>query len=403
MFKENKMSDSDSGKPLFEKMKYCVRCCMPATNEGMQFDELGICLACRSSEQKMHINWVERQKQLKETLEIYKSKAGDNYDCIIPISGGKDSYFQLHVLTKIYKMKPLAVTFSHNWYSKTGWKNLWNALDVFNVDHIMFTPNRALINKIAKQSLKGIGDPCWHCHMGVGSFPLQVAVKFNIPLLIWGESIAEDTGRATYFNPARKFDRDYFVKVSAKLYPNQMVSENITSKDINSFELPSLEDMETVGVVGLHLGDFIFWDPERQVEFIKKEYGWQEDIIEGSYKRYKSVECIMEGMHSYTKFLKRGFGRATDHASQDVRTGLLTREEGFELAKRYDTERPDVLEFLLKETGLTETEFNEIMKKHREQNIGKQGITEEEFWEAVKKHQKGKRVDKSKELYIRNL
>ncbi len=395
--------EENFGKPLFEKMRYCVRCCMPATNEGMQFDELGICLACRSSEEKMHINWVERQKKLKEILEDYKAKSGSNYDCIIPISGGKDSAFQLHVLTKVYGMKPLAVTFSHNLYSKTGWANLWNVIEKFNVDHIMFTLNRDVINRLMKQSLKGIGDPCWHCHIGVGSFPLQVAVKFKIPLMIWGESIAEGTGRATYFNPVMEFNRDYFVKQSARLYPKQMVSDTVTQKDVNSLELPSVEDIEKVGVVGIHLGDFIFWDTERQVEFLKKEYGWKEDIVEGSYKGYKSVECIMEGMHSYTKFLKRGFGRATDHASQDVRAGLLTREEGFELAKRYDTERPDVLDFLLKKTNLTEDEFNEIMKGHREKNLGKQGITEEEFWKLVKSYQKGPRVDKSKELYVDNL
>jgi hypothetical protein len=111
----------------------------------------------------------------------------------------------------------------------------------------------------------------------------------------------------------------------------------------------------------------------------------------------------MEGMHSYTKFLKRGFGRASDHASQDVRAGLLTREEGFELAKRYDTERPEVMDYLLKQTNLKENEFNEIMKEHREKHLGKQGITEKEFWNAVNKYQRKSRVDKSKELYVNNL
>ncbi|MEK6834667.1 MAG: hypothetical protein AABX61_00195, partial [Nanoarchaeota archaeon] len=206
-----------------------------------------------------------------------------------------------------------------------------------------------------------------------------------------------------YFNPVMEFNRDYFVKQSARLYPDQMVSDTVSKKDINPFQLPSIEEIEKIGVVGIHLGDFIFWDTERQVEFLKKEYGWKEDVVEGSYKGYKSVECIMEGMHSYTKFLKRGFGRASDHAAQDVRAGLLTREEGFELAKRYDTERPDVMDYLLKQTNLTEDEFNEIMKEHREKNLGKQGITEKEFWEAVKKYQKGPRVDKSKELYVNNL
>jgi len=376
---------------------------MPITNEGMQFDEMGICLACRSSEEKMHINWVERQKQLKEILENYKKKSGDNYDCIIPISGGKDSFFQLHVLTKVYNMKPLAVTFSHNWFSKIGWRNLWHSLETFNVDHIIYTPNRKLINQLAKKSLKGIGDPCWHCHAGVGSFPLQVAVRFKIPLLIWGESIAEHSGRATYFNPIRKFDREYFIKVSAKIYPDEMVGDGITRKDLCLFQIPTVEDIEKLGVVGIHLGDFMFWDAERQVEFIKKEYGWQEDTVEGSYKKYKSVECVMEGMHSYTKFLKRGFGRGTDHVSQDVRTGLLTREEGFELANKYDTEKPDAMKLLLKETGLSEEEFNKIMKEHREKNLLKTGVTEEQFQKLLKKYQKNSRVEKSKELYTNNM
>ncbi|MDP3223365.1 MAG: N-acetyl sugar amidotransferase, partial [Rubrivivax sp.] len=199
-------ADADpAGKP-FAHLQYCVRCCIPQTQEGVIFDELGVCQACQSAEQKIHIDWTQREKVLRGLLDEAKAKAGNNYDCIIPISGGKDSTFQLHVLTQVYGMKPLAVTFSHNWFSETGWYNLQNSLEQFNVDHVMFTPNRQLVNKLAKHSLAGIGDACWHCHAGVGAFPLQAAVRFNIPLLIWGESIAESSGRASYLNPVRKFD-----------------------------------------------------------------------------------------------------------------------------------------------------------------------------------------------------
>ena len=153
-----------AGKP-FAYLQYCIRCCVPQTQEGVVFDELGVCQACQSAEQKIHIDWTERERDLRRTLEAAKASAGNNYDCIIPISGGKDSTFQLHVLTKVYGMKPLAVTFSHNWYSETGWYNLQNSLEQFNVDHIMFTPNRSVVNRIAKHSLEGIGDSCWHCHV----------------------------------------------------------------------------------------------------------------------------------------------------------------------------------------------------------------------------------------------
>ena len=127
------MNDTAYGQPLFGHMRYCVRCCMPESNEGMQFDEMGICQACQSAEQKIRINWVEREKELSEMLDRYKA-LNNEYDCIIPISGGKDSTFQLHVLTKVYGMRALAVTFSHTWFSETGKYNLQNCLDKFDAD-----------------------------------------------------------------------------------------------------------------------------------------------------------------------------------------------------------------------------------------------------------------------------
>ena len=358
---------ADFGKPLYEgKIQYCLRCCMPETSEGINYDERGICQACRSSEMKMHIDWNAREKELRKILEEAKQNSGNNYDCMVPISGGKDSIFQLHILTRVYGMRPLACTFSHNWYSKTGWENLWNCLEKLDVDHIMFTPRRSLVNRLAKKSLYAIGDSCWHCHAGVGAFPLQITIKYGIKLMVWCESTAEFGSKATYEKPI-EFDNEYYMKVSTKVSPEKMIDgQNITAKDVVPFQLPTKEEFLKAGIRGIHLGDYIFWDGERQVEFIKKEYGWQEDKIEGTYKGYKSVECRMPGMHDYLKFLKRGFGRATDHASQDVRAGILTREEGFELVKKYDPEKPArAMEEYLKITGLTEEEVVTTVRSMR--------------------------------------
>jgi len=352
-------------KPILDDIKYCIRCCIPETQEGVKFDEMGICQACQSSEQKIHINWIEREKKLRKILDEAKANAGNNYDCIIPISGGKDSAFQVYVLTQVYGMKPLAVTFSQNWQSETGWYNLQNLLQQFNVDHIMFTPNKDLVNKVARRSLGAIGDACWHCHAGVGAFPLNIASKFKIPLLIWGESIAEASGRASYDCPVCKFDRDYFTKVSAKLSAKEMVCDYLTEKDLYPFEPPSYEEIEEVGVFGIHLGDYIFWDDERQTEFMRENYGWKETEMENAYKGYKSTECAMAGIHDFTCYLKRGYGRATYQASVDIRNGLLTREEGFELAYKHDTERPESLDYYLKATGMSEKEFFDTMKEKR--------------------------------------
>jgi len=383
-------ASGETNQQMFADMRYCTRCCMPESNEGMRFDEMGICQACQSQEQKIHVNWVEREKQLRETLEQYMS-LGNDYDCIVPISGGKDSTFQLHVLTKVYGMKALAVTFSHNWFSETGRYNLQNAIEKFEVDHVMFTPSRALVNKLARKSLFKIGDSCWHCHAGVGAFPLQIAVKYRIPLLIWGESIAETSGRATHRNPVRRFDRDYFTKVSAKVYPEAMVGDGVTERDLAPFKLPSYEEIEEVGVVGIHLGDYIFWDDERQMEFVRDVYDWREDKVEGTYKGYKSVECRMAGVHDYTKFLKRGFGRGTDHASFDVRAGLLTREEGFALARKHDTERPGALDYYLEISGFTEQEFEDILTEHRHK-LGVVALSDDAIYDLLERYQKDRRL-----------
>lgn len=385
---------SDFGKPLLKGIRYCSRCCMPATNEGMQFDEMGICLACRSSEQKMHINWVEREKLLKETLEEFRSKDGRNYDCILPSSGGKDSFFQLHILTKVYNMNPLVVTASHNWYTEAGKRNLLNSLEIFDVDHIQFTPKRSTVNKCAKASLHTIGDACWHCHTQVSSFPLHIAVKFGIQLLVYGESPAEFSGRATYLKDDNydtgnsdfvadtvgnqnvfRSDPDHWIKNSAKVTANDMIGrEGLRAGDLIMYQMPADDDLRRVNVTGIFLGDYMFWDHEKQTEFLVKEYGWEEDDVEGTYKRYKSVECQMPGVHDYTKFLKRGFGRGTDFASQDVRAGLMTREEGFELAKKHDTKRPDALDKYLEITGYSEEEFYKTIYDQRVNALKEKGI-----------------------------
>jgi N-acetyl sugar amidotransferase len=355
----------EKSTPLFPHLQYCTRCCIPETQEGVRFDELGICSACQSSEQKMRINWIEREQQLSTILDNARKNAGNNYDCIIPISGGKDSTYQLHVLTKVYGMKPLAVTFSHNWWTETGWYNLQNALETFNVDHMIFTPNRRLINVIARRSIERIGDVSWHDHAGVGSYPLQIAVKYNIPLLMWGESIAESSGRATHEVPMQVFDRDYFIKVSAKLSADQMVDGELTERDLYPFTVPSEEEIQKVGVRGIHLGDYIFWDEERQTEFVRDTYGWQEHDVENAMKRYKSVEDIMSGMHDFSCYLKRGYGRVTYQASMDVRNGLLSRDEAFALVRERESMRPDALDYYLAITEQSEAAFYMAMKKLR--------------------------------------
>ena len=363
------MNDTEN---YFAGMTYCTRCCLPETVEGIAFDELGICKACRASEQKMRIDWSKREKSLSKLLETQKreARATGNYDCIIPISGGKDSAFQLHVLTKVYGLRPLAVTHSHNWFSEAGWWNLWNIVEKMDVDHIIYTPKRSLVNRMARKSLCMIGDSCWHCHAGILAWPLLCAVQHNVKLLIFGESPAEFSGRDTFDDQEKKMSSasdvvDIFMNGSVRKGPDNMVGDTIEKHEMKMYYPPSVEELNEKGIKSIYLGDYIFWDHERQTEFLVDTYGWKEDTVEGSFKRYKSVECIMPGVHDFSKFIKRGYGRGTDFASQDVRAGLMTREEAMELAAEVDTREPKALENYLKITGYTKDEFYEILKAQR--------------------------------------
>lgn len=343
---------------------------MPESQEGQKFDKQGYCNVCNSSEDKMRVDWVNRRKDLVNLLETAKKSNIDRqYDCLIPISGGKDSTFQLHILVKEFGMRPLAVTFSHNWFSAVGIYNLFNAIETFDVDHIMFTPRRNLVNKLAKKSLSKIGDACWHCHAGVGAFPLKIAKDYGIKLIIWGESVSESSGRGTYSNPLIKFDQDYFQRVSAKVIPNEFIDEEIRERDLEKFQTLKSDEYQEIGIVGIHLGDYIYWDEERQTEFVINEYGWKEDEVEGTYKGYKSTECIMPGVHDFACYLKRGFGRTSFHLSSDIRSGILNRDDVEPELLQIERSVPPALAYFSEITGVEQKEFIEIVSKHKHASL----------------------------------
>lgn len=343
---------------------------MPETQEGQAFDEFGFCNVCRSSEEKMRVDWKSRREQLEIILEKAKlENQNQEYDCLVPISGGKDSTFQLHVLVKEFGMRPLAVTFSHNWFSAVGIYNLFNALEVFDVDHIMLTPKRGLINRLAKKSLSKIGDACWHCHAGVGAFPLRVARDYGIKLIIWGESVAESSSRGTYAAPIIKFDQDYFQKVSAKLDPNEMSDSNIADYELKKFDSLTSDEYEGSQIEGIHLGDYIFWDEERQTEFVIDNYGWMEDYVEGTYKGYKSTECVMPGVHDFACYLKRGYGRTSFHLSSDIRSGVLSRSDVNPEMLKLERTVPAGLQYFTEITGIGLNDFTNEVLKHRHSSL----------------------------------
>lgn len=358
----NKIHTSGLGNPLFSNIKYCLRCCLPETSEGIKFDKLGICSLCSHSEDKMNINWKERGTLLKKIINNMKNK--NNYDSILPISGGKDSTFQCYVLKKVYKTNPLTITHGTNWLTIVGRFNLENCLKQFDLDHLFFVPSRNIINHVARESLKNIGDSCWHCHTGVGVFPLQTATRWKIKLIVYGEAPADTDPRGNH-KIIENIKPDRFLKISSIKKVNKFTNQEFNKKKLSHWLTADSNIIKTSKIKIIYLGQYIFWDEQKNIDLIMKEFGWKNSRVENTYKGYKSNDCVMAGVHDYFNFLKRGIGRSTVHAAEDVRRGLIYREDGFELAKKYDTQKPHALEYYKKITKLNNNEIKKFIIKNR--------------------------------------
>jgi len=361
-------------------MRYCTKCVMPDTKPGLTLDEEGVCNACRTAEKKdKGIDWKAREKQLREILDKYRSKDGSNWDCVVGVSGGKDSYFIVHTL-KEYGMDPLCVTFAPCKSTELGKRNLKNFIEKLGVDHIMITPKRDVYRKLFRLGLKMVGDSCMPCHYGIFTSPVKIAVKYNIPLIVWGENVQMEYG-----GPATDVESPYLDKKwvstwscphkidGSEFPPEEWVGhEGLALSDIKPYLYPSDEEIRRVGVTGIFLGYFVKWNIGKQLALIKEKYDFRthDGPCMGTYADYENLDGAFVGVHDLEKYIKFGWGRATDHACTDVRYGLLTREEAVRLVRKYDGKydneesRKNFHDFL-KFTGITEAEFWNIMDKWR--------------------------------------
>lgn len=348
-------------------MKICSRCMIPETHETIMFDAEGVCNVCRQQEVKQEkVDWATRGRELVELIEQYRGK--NEYDCLIPFSGGKDSTYTLYKLVTEYKVRPLVVSFDHGFLRPQTIENNVRTMRRLGVDFLKFTPNWQVVKKIMLESLKRKGDFCWHCHTGIFAYPMQIAVKHNIPLIFWGEPSAEYTSYYSYDNPEevdeKRFNRFVNLGIAAEDMLG-MLDGDITMRDLEPFKYPKLKELRGIGYRSVCLGSYIPWDVKQNVEIIKRELGWQEDDVEGvppDY-RYEKVECMLQGVRDYCKYLKRGYARVSHLMSIDIRNGRLSREEAIAAVARYEGNRPASLDYFLNLLGITEEEFNGILRK----------------------------------------
>ena len=358
-------------------MKRCSCCLIPHTRPEQIISKEGICDACLNFRLKDGIDWSLRKLEFDQLLNKLKIKKKSNWDCIVPSSGGKDSTYQA-VFLRNYGLKVLVVTASTCDLSLLGRKNIEN-LKNLGFDTIEVSPNKIVREKINKICLELLGDISWPEHISIFTQPVHIAIAFNIPLICWGEN-----PQFEYGGPLRKngyeLDRDWLEEFGGLLgfRVDDLVNHlELDNKDLAFYKYPSNETLLEHNIQGIFLGYFFKWD-NLDNYFYAKKYGFidYEKPIENGYFSFEKLDNYQHGIHDYFKYLKYGFGRATDQLSFLIRKNKLKREEALSLVPQHEGKFPKSylgknLEDILRDIGMNINEFSDICDRFTNKNIFK--------------------------------
>lgn len=360
-------------------MQYCRECLYPNTKPDLVFYD-GVCSACVNFKNRKAIDWEQRKKEFISIFEKYKSKDGNNWDCVIPVSGGKDSTYQVYKILQL-GYNPLCVLSTTCDLSDLGRKNIEN-LKKMGVDFVEFTANRKIRKQLNKIALETIGDISWPEHISIFTVPVIFAVQFNIKLIIWGENSQNEYGGPASSIDNNILDRSWLENFGGLIGLREsditMLSDyQIMEKNLIPYKYPSDEDIKRVGVSGLFLGYYFPWSGITNA-IISEATGFKtyDKFVEGSACNYENLDNYQVGVHDYFKYIKFGFGRATDIINNLIRRGIISREDGLEIVKKHDGMYPSIylgkkLEDILEYIGMTVDEFNNICDAFTNKNIFK--------------------------------
>lgn len=350
-------------------MKRCAKCNLPETHETIIFDAQGVCNICIQQDfKKGGIDWGQRKKDLDVLVEEYRGRY--DYDCIVPFSGGKDSTWTLNYLVKEYGLKPLVVRFDHGFMRPNLEDNVKRTIRRLGVDIHTFTPNWKVVQKLMLQSFLEKGDFCWHCHTGIFSYPMWVALEKKVPLIFWGEPSAEYTAYYNYSQPEEVDEKRFNRYVNLGITSDDMfvrLEGLVDSRNLKPYKYPPVKDLRGLGYRSVCLGSYIQWDVKKQSEIIQRDLGWSGDQVENVPPEYsyEKIECYMQGVRDYIKYIKRGYSRPSHLVALDIRHGRLKKADGERLIAEYEGKRPPSLDLFLEFVGLTEDEFIEIALAHQ--------------------------------------
>jgi N-acetyl sugar amidotransferase len=315
---------------------------MPDSKPDLQLDVEGICNACHAYERRTAVDWDQRHAELVRILDRYRSRDGSTYDCIVPVSGGKDSHFQLVTMLEL-GMNPLCVTATTDRLSDIGRRNIEN-MKRLGVDYVEVTANPVVRRRINRLALTQVGDISWPEHAAIFTIPVRMAVQTRVPLLIWGENSQNEYGGPAAAADSNVLTRRWLEEFGGLLglrVSDLVGHEGIEPKHLIQYTYPTDEQLRDVGVTGLFLGHYVPWDGLRNT-LVAQAYGFESfpHTVEGSAVNYENLDNCQTGIHDYFKFLKYGFGRATDLACLHLRRGRLTRREAISIVQRLDGKFP---------------------------------------------------------------
>ena len=344
---------------------YCQNCIIPSTRPDIEIDESGVCNACKSFKSRTFVDWEKRKAELLEIVKKFKTR--DYWDCVVPVSGGKDSTYQVLKVLEL-GLKPLCVLSSTCQLSKIGRDNIEN-LKKIGVDFVEFTPNHSIRKKLNYIGLTVVGDIAWPEHVGIFTIPVSVAIKFKIPLIVWGENSQNEYGGPEDAQKKNILDRRWLEEFGGLigLRVTDLVDVyGFTKKDLVPYFYPEPNILEKSKITGIFLGHYIPWNSVDNARIAKeKGFSFFYKQVEGSYFEYENLDNLQHGIHDYFKFLKFGFGRATDQLSVLIRRGLISRSEAIEIAKKTEGKFPwkylDIgIEAILNHLDISLEEFEDI-------------------------------------------
>jgi N-acetyl sugar amidotransferase len=302
-------------------------------------------------------------------LKNYRNSSGSNYDCIVPVSGARDSYFIVHTIKNVLGMNPLLVNYNKHYNTSVGVRNLANLRIKFDCDIIIQTINPDTVKKITRGTLRLLGSIYWHCLAGQTVFPVQLAVKMKIPLIIWGAHQGLDqVGMYSHLDEVemtRKYRKEHdLMGYEAEDLINDF--DGITEGDITPYRYPENNEIEQVGVRGIYLNNYIRWDSTAQHEQMMKIYSYETHFQNRTFDNYNDVDCWnYSDTHDYIKYIKHGFGKVVDHASREIRLGRLSRNKALSLIRYYESQPLIHLDKFLNWIGITENAFYYLVDQHR--------------------------------------